>query len=87
MDEEKARTIAENSDMVVTNRVAYAKFAYTTRHGAIAGKTQVKEVGLYRRVGFTAEGLLCVCDRHLWRELCVCRERRWVGRLKDQLNE
>ncbi len=67
--------------------VVYAKFAYTTRHGAIAGKTQVKEVGLYRRVGFTAEGLLCVCDRHLWRELCVCRERRWVGRLKDQLNE
>ena len=27
--------------------VVYAKFAYTTRHGAIAGKTQVKEVGLY----------------------------------------
>ena len=24
--------------------VVYAKFAYTTRHGAIAGKTQVKEV-------------------------------------------
>ena len=24
-----------------------AKFAYTTRHGAIAGRTQVKEVGLY----------------------------------------
>ena len=39
MDEEKARAIAENSDMVVTNRVAYAKFAYTTRHGAIAGKS------------------------------------------------
>ena len=28
-------------------KVAYAKFAYTTRHGAIPGKTQVKEVGLY----------------------------------------
>ena len=27
--------------------VVYAKFAYTTRHGAIAGKTQIKEVGLY----------------------------------------
>ena len=27
--------------------VVYAKFAYTTRHGAIADKTQVKEVGLY----------------------------------------
>jgi len=27
--------------------VVYAKFAYTTQHGAIAGKTQVKEVGLY----------------------------------------
>ena len=28
-------------------KVVYAKFAYTTRHGAILGKTQVKEVGLY----------------------------------------
>ena len=28
-------------------KVVYAKFAYTTRHGAIPGKTQVKEVGLY----------------------------------------
>ena len=27
--------------------VVYAKFAYTTRHGAITGKTQTKEVGLY----------------------------------------
>ncbi len=27
--------------------VVYAKFAYTTPHGAIEGKTQVKEVGLY----------------------------------------
>ena len=27
--------------------VVYAKFAYTTRHGAIDGKTQTKEVGLY----------------------------------------
>ena len=27
--------------------VVYAKFAYTTKHGAMAGKTQVKEVGLY----------------------------------------
>ena len=27
--------------------VVYAKFAYTTRHGAIDGKTQIKEVGLY----------------------------------------
>ena len=27
--------------------VVYAKFAYTTRHGAIAGKTQTQEVGLY----------------------------------------
>jgi len=27
--------------------VVYAKFAYTTQHGAMAGKTQVKEVGLY----------------------------------------
>lgn len=27
--------------------VVYAKNAYTTRHGAMAGKTQVKEVGLY----------------------------------------
>ena len=28
-------------------KVVYAKFAYTTRHGAIPGKTQVKKVGLY----------------------------------------
>ena len=28
-------------------KVVYAKFAYTTRHGAIAGKTQTKEVGYY----------------------------------------
>ncbi len=28
-------------------KVVYAKFAYTTRHGAIEGKTQTKEVGLY----------------------------------------
>ena len=27
--------------------VVYAKIAYTTRHGAINGKTQIKEVGLY----------------------------------------
>ena len=27
--------------------VVYAKFAYTTRHGAMDGKTQTKEVGLY----------------------------------------
>ena len=27
--------------------VVYAKFAYTTRHGAIDGKTQTKEIGLY----------------------------------------
>ena len=27
--------------------VVYAKFAYTTRHGAIDGKTQTKEVGIY----------------------------------------
>ena len=27
--------------------VVYAKFAYTTRHGAIDGKTQIKEIGLY----------------------------------------
>ena len=27
--------------------VVYAKFAYTTRHGAIAGKTQTKEIGYY----------------------------------------
>ena len=28
-------------------KVVYAKFAYTTRHGAIAGKTQTKGVGYY----------------------------------------
>ena len=27
--------------------VVYAKISYTTRHGAINGKTQIKEVGLY----------------------------------------
>ena len=28
-------------------KVVYAKFAYTTPHGAIPGKTQVQEVGIY----------------------------------------
>jgi len=27
--------------------VVYAKIAYTTRHGAIIGKTQIKDVGVY----------------------------------------
>ncbi len=31
----------------LNKEVVYANFAYTTRHGAIEGKTQVKEVGLY----------------------------------------
>ena len=31
----------------LSKEVVYAKFAYTTRHGAIDGKTQTKEVGLY----------------------------------------
>ena len=31
----------------VDKEVVYAKFAYTTRHGAIDGKTQIKEIGLY----------------------------------------
>ena len=30
-----------------TKEVVYSKFAYTTRHGAIDGKTQTKEVSLY----------------------------------------
>ena len=34
-------------DGEVDRKVAYAKFAYTTRHGAIAGKEQTTEVGLY----------------------------------------
>ncbi len=34
-------------DGELDKNVVYAKFAYTTRHGAIADKTQVKEVGLY----------------------------------------
>ena len=34
-------------DFLSKHEVVYAKFAYTTRHGAIADKTQVKEVGLY----------------------------------------
>jgi len=28
-------------------QVVYAKIAYTTRHGAIIGKTQIKDVGVY----------------------------------------
>ena len=35
------------NDGEVDREVAYAKFAYTTRHGAMAGKTQTKDVGLY----------------------------------------
>lgn len=31
----------------LSKEVVYTKIAYTTRHGAIEGKTQVKEVGLY----------------------------------------
>ena len=31
----------------LVKEVVYAKFAYTTQHGAMPGKTQVKEVGLY----------------------------------------
>ena len=34
-------------DGELDKNVVYAKFAYTTRHGAIAGKTQTQEVGLY----------------------------------------
>ena len=34
-------------DGEVDREVAYAKFAYTTRHGALADRTQTKEVGLY----------------------------------------
>ena len=34
-------------DGEVDREVAYAKFAYTTRHGAMADKTQTQEVGLY----------------------------------------
>ncbi len=33
--------------MALEREVVCAKFAYTTRHGAIAGKTQTQEVGLY----------------------------------------
>ena len=35
------------SEGEVDRKVAYAKFAYTTRHGAMPGKTQTQEVGLY----------------------------------------
>ena len=43
--------------------VVHAKSAYTTRHGAIPGKTQTKEVGLYNldvviSVGYRVKSLL-----------------------------
>ncbi len=31
----------------VDRKVAYAKFAYTTRHGAMENRTQTQEVGIY----------------------------------------
>ena len=31
----------------LVKEVVYAKIAYTTRHGAMRGKTQIKEIGLY----------------------------------------
>lgn len=31
----------------LVRKVVYAKFAYTTRHGAMIGKTQTKDVGYY----------------------------------------
>ena len=34
-------------EVELDRNVVYAKFAYTTRHGAIPGKTQIAEVGLY----------------------------------------
>ena len=35
------------SEGEVDRKVAYAKFAYTTRHGAMPGKTQTTEAGFY----------------------------------------
>ena len=52
----------------LTKEVVYAKFAYTTRHGAIDGKTQTKEVGLYNldvviSVGYRVKSSLACFSR------------------------
>ena len=58
--------------------VVYAKFAYTTRHGAIAGKTQVKEVGLYNLDVIISVG-------YRVKSIQGTRFRRWATRILREM--
>ena len=77
--------------------VVYAKFAYTTRHGAIAGKTQVKEVGLYNldvviSVGYRVKSIQGTRFRQwatrILREMLLNRleEVREIAKLKHRMD-
>lgn len=60
-------------------KVVYAKFAYTTPHGAIPGKTQVKEVGIYNLDVIISVG-------YRVKSLQGTRFRQWATRmLRDML--
>ena len=77
--------------------VVYAKFAYTTRHGAIAGKTQVKEVGFYNldvviSVGYRVKSIQGTRFRQwatrILREMLLNRleEVREIAKLKHRMD-
>ncbi len=78
-------------------RVVYAKFAYTTRHGAMAGKTQTKEVGYYNldvviSVGYRVKSIEGTCFRQwatrVLRELLLNRldEIKRLGKLERRVD-
>ena len=77
--------------------VVYAKFAYTTRHGAIDGKTQIKEIGLYNldviiSVGYRVKSIQGTRFRQwatrVLREMLLNRveEVREIARLKHRMD-
>ncbi len=77
--------------------VVYAKFAYTTRHGAIDGKTQIKEVGLYNldviiSVGYRVKSIQGTRFRQwatrVLREMLLNRveEVREIAKLKHRMD-
>ena len=78
-------------------KVVYAKFAYTTRHGAIDGKTQIKEVGLYNldviiSVGYRVKSIQGTRFRQwatrILREMLLNRleEVREISKLKHRMD-
>ena len=77
--------------------VVYAKFAYTTRHGAIDGKTQIKEIGLYNldviiSVGYRVKSIQGTRFRQwatrVLREMLLNRveEVREIAKLKHRMD-